>query len=65
MTAKAEKYTKRRCLREALRQLECKGLMDERKLRIRTSWKIYREEGKVNGILNAWPKITNFMTSKI
>lgn len=65
VTAEAERYTKRRCLREALRQLECKGLIDERKLRIRRSWKTYREEGKVNGILSGWPKITNLVTSKI
>lgn len=39
--------------------------MDKRKLGLRRSWKTYREEGEVNGILSAWPKVTNLVTSNI
>lgn len=38
---------------------------DEKKLEIRRSWKTYRAEGEVNGILSAGPKVTNLVTSKI
>lgn len=39
--------------------------MDKRKLGLRRSWKIYREEGEVNGILSVWFKVINLVISNI
>lgn len=45
--------------------LDCERLMDERKLRMKRSWKTYIKEGEVNEMITFWPKVRNSVTSKI